>query len=285
MFQADSKLLNIFETIGVTEVIGGVLSDREYRNLYSLYDALFYDQSNKHISISIQDAALYWNSVKKNSSAYTSAPIGFNDRRVRNDKEQKTYFQYCLDFGDYIKSLNIYKDSQVLRKFIYELNRIVDITKEQIKVSLETLEKELPKKIKNIIPDFNDIKILIKVLSYHPSEDWATGVHYDKSALTLVHHGSDMKNEPFRITSYNKSKYPDISEMLIPQRYIDNENNPGTGLLFPGLLFGISGVEEIKPSPHVVAKQFSEGQRYATIGFLMIPELDASSISTKLQEV
>ena len=256
------------------------LSDEKYCRLYWLYDRIFCDKTDTDECVKfINESAIEWLSDANNTYNYSFAPVGFSDRLQRLDKDNKKYFQFNDEFGSFLKSKTEFNYFDELREFVDILCCIHNTSQYVFYNSLKMLNAHID--ISRLFNDFNKLHMLIKLLRYYPSQSDATGIHYDKSALTLVHHGSDMHDDTFKICCDTNSM--DIKGMLTPTRYVSDKRIKGTGILFPGLLFNLAGISKIRASPHCVTRSIGDGEyRHSTIVFLMIPGISTSGIPTKV---
>ncbi|AZL60197.1 hypothetical protein EI545_15995 [Tabrizicola piscis] len=120
---------------------------------------------------------------------------------------------------------------------------------------------------------------MIKVLAYFPSEDWATGKHFDKSLLTLVMHATDVKSDKFVIGPFSQDGTSKFLET--PDRYVSDRTKPGKALIFPGMMWEKLGVPSLKPSPHAVMPHRGPGIRFSVIAFLLAPNLNLRDLFSR----
>lgn len=275
------RLKSAFDEVGFACMPGTLPSAAEFSGMYELFSAVFGPDADPTVLGHLEREADLWNSLAGNISAYSAAPVGFRDRRVRMDKSNKSYFQFTREFGYFLRGLRngSYEASVGLRRLCSKLDEIAEHSERTFRASLRALALAYPDELPAKLCD-GPSSILIKVLAYYPGEEWATVRHFDKSLLTLVLGASDLESDKLRIGPFDSGRLGKF--MIAPQRQVHSSTSPGTGVLFPGLMWKKLGIDFLKPSPHAVLPVNDAAVRYSAIAFLIAPDLDTSDLMTNI---
>lgn len=273
-----------FAETGFVSAHDALIPAAEYMEVYQIYDAIFFAEANRPARSLIHRASIAWLSDQSNTISYSHAPVGFEDRKGRPEKDNKTYFQYNSSFGSLLADANCLLKSGDLSELLSRLATIDELSRRIFFTHLKEIDCELNHKLSTTFGSLSkeDFPIVTKIIRYESNQRCATGVHFDKSVLTLLHHGSDMENDPFRICAPNKHASYDFNNMSAPRRLANSPESSVIGIVFPGMLFSLAGIQEIQASPHGVNRSLNTKEtRHSIISFLLMPGMDLSGLETK----
>lgn len=275
------RLKSAFDEVGFACLPGALPSAAEFSGVYELFDTLFGADADPAVLNHLAREAGLWSCHTGNAAAYSAAPVGFKDRRVRSDKSNKAYLQFTPEFGYFLRGLRkgSYEASLGLRQLCAKLDELAQHAERVFRNSIRSLVRSFPHEFPSA--DFDGpMSVLVKVLAYYPGEEWATPRHFDKSLLTLVLNASDLEADKLRVGPFEAAGAGKL--MLAPPRQVQSRTMPGTGVLFPGMMWKKLGVDFLKPSPHAVLPVNDASVRYSAIAFLIAPDLDTSDMMTNI---
>ena len=266
-----------FRRIGYSQLDGLMPTQRQFDALYTLFEQIVFGKFAEHHGLDqLHDEAKEWLANSANRRGYAGAPMGFRDRRPREDKADKVYFQFCPEFYYYLRAnrSSCYYRHPHLANLLDELADCSKIAEGIFNSLLFRLDTRLRRTL--LGPD-GTLSVLLKILAYEPSVKWGTTPHFDKAAFALVMNADDVATESFRIAPYRDG----ISklELQAPDRRAPVDE-PGTAILFPGMCLRAVGVGDILPSPHGVEPVQGNRRRHSVIAFLITPDVDTSGMDT-----
>lgn len=230
--------------------------------------------------------ATEWNGHPANTNRMSGAPVGLTDRRPREEKSQKAYLQICAEFAFFLrgKADSSYHLSPAIRALVDASVELADLSESVFREAVMWMPPEERQRFDASGAMSGRLPVMLKYLSYFPDPNWATPLHYDKSALTQVLYADDAYEETFVIGPHQGHK-PTMEELLAPERFAVDPTTKGTSLLFPGMLMRQIGIKSIPPSPHGVMPVKKEGIRHSVIAFLLVPRLNTSELQTTLTDL
>lgn len=270
-----------FDTRGYYLRPRAVPSAADFARLYAVFDRVFGDQGDVSVLEDIQSRAEMWCSEDGNRSAFSQAPVGFRDRRLRPDKSHKAYFQYCREFGYFMRGFRggSYELSTDFRLLVDALDELVNHAEREFEHVTTALCDAFPEHM----PRRDELRassVLVKLLAYYPEANWATSPHYDKSALTMVLNASDIAEDRFRIGPFRHSS--DADRLTAPDRAVNDDSEAGTAVVFPGMLWPLMGCDFLMPSPHAVMPLERATVRYSAIAFQLPSGLATDDLRTTI---
>lgn len=271
---------------GYVAIPQATMSRATFAGIYGVLDEFFYAEGTQRARDLLGEAASMWNNDDANSAAYSGAPVGMVNRLTRADKDDKVYLQLCREFGHYLKGQkgSPYHYCSTVRFLIDTVMQLADQSEAVFRAMIARL---LPKEQASIGATGmmkGNLPIMVKFLSYHPSDRWATPPHYDKSLFTAVLNGDDIWADTFRIGP-KASGALDLTNLSAPPRFVEDPSEDGTMIVFPGMFTKHVGMPDIPPSPHGVVPVAGGRLRHSAIAFLLVPNLNTSGLITTITDL
>lgn len=249
--------------------------------LYSAFDdfiALLL--KNSELEILINNIAEDWRKLADHESFYAGAPPKFQDRTRRDDKAEKIYLQFCLEyFLFFSRYKSIYQQYPEVKKLYDLLLRAHYAALQVFRPFVELLSVTNPGLEKVLLPKTCVPPVMLKLVRYEPSGNLGTAPHHDKSALTLLMNSDDQGNEKFAVGRCEDG-WLKLSDLKPPLRQKPNERG---AILFPGMCLREAGFERLQPSPHCVLPVLGRKRRHSLIAFLLVPHLKTDALVTNVE--
>lgn len=226
-----------------------------------------------------------WHGVDDTRAFYCGVPPVFRDKSSQEGKRDKEYIQYCLDFAEFSGFLKSRVYQEIPIRKMFELLRELHFTCTELFFAGITAVTEAAPWLRNkLVYHDRMAPVVLKVLRYNPNPSrFATGPHFDKSALSLLLH-SDDEEVSYRL---GKHKTEDLrySELFAPISYPVRADAPNHAVLIAGSCLQAVGVAKLPPTPHSVIPVTDSEHRHSIVAFYLFPYLDTTALSPKARYI
>jgi len=255
----------------------------DYTDLYQQYDVFIDDvHSDNALFDTLTISEKQFVSIPYNSIRYCAAPPSFRDPSLHSKKiNNRIYFQYIKEHFDLIKSdyLQLISRYPNTTKFLAALNDIDGMAKKHFAKILEAFEFHCPGIQKTFYGNNSDLTVVTKIVRYKQTENWHEKPHFDKSGLTLIWDNDDNHQS---LMICDSPLQPTKNSLRLPERKYADLPHATSALLIAGLC--IKHIDSsIQPTLHYVGP-IKQEYRHSIISFLLIPNIDTSTMKSEFTE-
>ena len=274
--------VSIYEALnlnGFFEIKNCHFLKRDYNRLYEKFDSFIDLMDHNEAEFSqIQKFEKDFLSIQAYKKRYCSAPPSYRNPRTHTQKRfNKIYFQFINEHYELSKEVITHPS---ISNFFSEMLNIDAMAKVVFAEILDLMEKDHPGITDLAYGQYKDLTVISKIVRYDKSNGWGTTPHCDKSALTLIWDSDDDNDESLVICQDMSN--PKIKNLTLPHRDFSHQLDATSTLLISGSIWEKIGVT-LKPTVHAVAP-IKKQRRHAVISFLLIPDIDMSTIPTDFLE-
>ena len=153
-------------------------------------------------------------------------------------------------------------------------NRAITESTGQFVAIIDKMNQEKPGFKKLIYGNYSTLTVISKIVRYNQTDSWGTTPHRDKSALTFIWDSTDKNDESLIVCSDIHN--PSTKNLALPKRQFSQSKDCTSTILIPGLSLQKVGF----PLPATVhgVLPFTSAHRFAVISFLLVPDIDMSSV-------
>lgn len=283
-----SSQASLFETLdkkGMLEIKNEAFLKKDYKEIYDNFDHFIEYAENdpsfiKHIH-TLETEYLANEEVKKR---YCSAPPSFRDPKKNIQKRfDKVYFQFIKEYYEMAVTNHpeMFKDKPQVIAFLDGMKRLDDHAKERFATIIDELDKEKPGFKDIVYGKHKDLTVISKIVRYNQTKVWGTTPHRDKSALTFIWDSTDKNDESLIVCLDNHN--PATKDLVVPQRQFSQKEDCTSTILIPGLSLQKVGFP-LPATVHGVKASFTTPHRHAVISFLLVPDIDMSSVVSDFKD-
>lgn len=278
----------IFQTLrnnGFVELKNEIFLKKDFCKIYNTFNSFIDYMEEETFTQQINLLEKEYLNNQNLKERYCSAPPSYRDPRKNLQKRfDKVYFQFTKEYYNILMHMNdkknLFNEKPEVIEFLDGMKKIDDTARAFFTPIIKKIDIEIPGFKKLVYGKHNQLTIISKIVRYNKTESWGTTPHRDKSALTFIWDSNDKNDESLSLCRdlYN----PSLKDLEIPKRQFSGKENCTSTLLIPGLSLQKVGVD-LPGTVHGVLP-FTQSYRYAVISFLLIPDIDMSTIQSDFTE-
>ena len=282
-----SSLLSSIYRDGYAILANALPVQSTFDELYSAFDIAVQSLEQKVlVSSLVEKISEAWAADSRLSAYYARAPMGFRNRAVRIDKDRKQYFQYCREFGGFVKTrfpalLSEYPEFSLLFSLSDALWELSGRTLRAVILHIaesgkfEGLSKVLVRRER-------EFPLLLRLIRYDPGPKLATAPHLDKSAFTLHLNSDDKSGDRFLIGPGGRDL---VSLADLRPAQIRRAGGATDAIVFPGLFLNTAGYDALPATPHAALGMEEQTYRHSLVSFWLVPYLISDHLDTNIRGV
>ncbi len=278
IISSETNVLDTLNQKGMLEIRNETFLKKDYKEIYKKFDQFIeYIEKNPSFAQDIDTRENDYLSHSDIKKRYCSAPPSFRDPRKNIQKRfDKVYFQFIREHYDLAieNHIDIFREKQEALEFLDGMRKLDEYAKEQFSSVIEAIDKTKPGFKGLMYGKHKDLTIISKIVRYNQTESWGTTPHRDKSALTFIWDSTDENDESLIVCPDVHN--PSTKGLVVPKRQFSQKDDCTSTILIPGLSLQKVGF----PLPATVhgVQAFKTPCRHAIISFLLVPDIDMSSV-------
>jgi hypothetical protein len=277
--------MSVFSEIqqnGFVLIAGALPTPSTFAKIYKAFDVVANLLSTDELAaITLDKTAVDWAKDLRRSGFLARAPMGFRDRSIRSDKENKSYFHYASGYGAFVRE----NYPRLLPRYpeigwLFEnCETLCDASVKVLESVIFDFDKRYPGVRRLLVRKHEFPPVVVRLIRYEPGIDIETMPHHDKSAFTVHMHSDDPRADQFVIGPWRREL--ELAH-LSPIKSRANLRQASDAVVFPGLFLGQMGYEEILPSPHAALGSESARHRHVAVGFWLVPFMLTDHLTTNI---
>ena len=275
---SESSLFDTLDTKGMLEIKNKAFLKKDFQEIYNNFDHFIaYAETDPSFIQSIDMFESEYLSHVDIKNRYCSAPPSFRDPKKNLQKRfDKVYFQFIRDHYDLAMSNHpeIFANKPEVVEFLDGMRKLDEYAKEQFSKIIDEIEKEKPGFKALIYGKQKELTVISQIVRYNQTESWGTTPHRDKSALTFIWDSTDKNDESLILCPDTHN--PSTKGLILPRRQFSQKEDCTSTILIPGLSLQKVGFP-LAATVHGVLG-FKAPHRHALISFLLVPDIDRSSV-------
>lgn len=278
IYANDESLFNTLNNKGLLEIRNETFLKADYQEIYNNFGHFIkYMEEDPSFVQKVDTLEQEYLSNEVAKRRYCSAPPSFRDPKKNLQKRfDKVYFQFIREHYDIAMNnhQDVFEDKPEAVAFLNGMRKLDEHAKERFVTIVDKMDQERPGFKKLIYGDNSDLTVISKIVRYNQTDSWGTTPHRDKSALTLIWDSTDKNDESLIVCSDIHN--PATRDLVLPKREFSQRKDCTSTILIPGLSLQKMGF----PLPATVhgVLPFTSAHRYAVISFLLVPDIDMSSV-------
>ncbi len=250
-----------------------------YRDVDAILDQI---KCDPYLSRKLKEASNKWISQIRNKGFWGDLALEFHFEEIETSKHRDELV-VTIDFISFFEKnyQSVYANFPLLKIVHRQILWINEIIERKFKSLLYDLERSYSGVTERICGFSRNLPIAYRLIRYHSSESYASALHFDKSAMSILLNNTDRGQESKQVLAVYKEKL-NLKDLKAVRLKNANNDDRTSALVIPGLGLEAIGVD-IMPTPHAVLPFVKQGcYRHAFVAYLMVPYTIINSMTSKI---